>query len=81
MQVRVKLFAAAHDLAGRDVVAVAVAEAATIADVRAALVAAVPALANVVSHSLWAIGAQCASDTARVTEQSDIALIPPVSGG
>lgn len=81
MKVRVKLFAVAKERAGSEVVTVEVADGATVADVRQALIAAVPALASVVPHALWAVDAEYAADTARVTEQSEIALIPPVSGG
>jgi sulfur-carrier protein len=81
MKVRVRLFAAAKDLAGRDVLPLEVAAPATIADIRTALLAAAPALANIVPHALWAVDTQYALESTRVTEQSEIALIPPVSGG
>jgi molybdopterin converting factor small subunit len=81
MKVRVRLFAAAKDLAGCDVLPIEVAECATIADVRTALLAAEPALANIVPHALWAVDTQYALESTPVAEQSEIALIPPVSGG
>jgi molybdopterin converting factor subunit 1 len=81
MKVRVKLFAVAKERAGSDALTVEVTDDATVADVRQALIAAVPALAMVVSHALWAVDAEYAPDTAPVTERSAVALIPPVSGG
>jgi molybdopterin converting factor subunit 1 len=81
MNVRVKLFAAAKDLAGQDVVTVEVAEAATIADIRKSLQIANPALSKIIPHALWAVNAQYASESTPVNEQSEVALIPPVSGG
>jgi molybdopterin converting factor small subunit len=81
MRVHVRLFAAAKDLAGRDKVSVEVADGATIAEVRTALIAAVPALTSIVPHALWAVDTQYAPESTRVTERSEIALIPPVSGG
>jgi len=81
MRVRVKLFAVARELAGRSEVEIAVAEGATVADVRQALAAAVPALAEVLPHTLLAVDAQYANETTVVTEQTELALIPPVSGG
>lgn len=81
MKVRVKLFAAAKELAGRDELEIDVPASATIADARAAVVAALPALDRIVAHSVWAVGAEYVHDNTPLTETSDIALIPPVSGG
>ena len=81
MRVRVKLFAAARDLACCDTTTVEVPDSATIAEVRAALLATTPALANIVPHALWAVDTEYATDNTSVTEESEIALIPPVSGG
>ncbi len=81
MNVQVKLFAAAKDLARSEAVTVEVVDGATIAEVREALLAAVPALASIVPHALWAVDARYSPENTRVTKQSEIALIPPVSGG
>ncbi|HEY4232728.1 MAG TPA: MoaD/ThiS family protein [Lacipirellulaceae bacterium] len=81
MTVRVKLFAVAKQLAGRGEVAVEVATGATVADVERALIAAVPALADVVAHARWAVDAEFAKTETGVAAQSEVALIPPVSGG
>jgi molybdopterin converting factor small subunit len=81
MTIRVKLFAVAKQVAGRGEVAVEVADGATVANVERAVVAAVPALAAVVVHARWAVDAEFASDTKVVTSASEVALIPPVSGG
>lgn len=81
MNVRVKLFAVAKELAGKDVLVVSVPECSTIADVERAAIATEPALARIIPHSLWAIGTDYVADDAPVTQNSDVALIPPVSGG
>jgi molybdopterin converting factor subunit 1 len=81
MTVRVKLFAVARQLAGSDELAIDLADGATIADVRRALAAAVPALGDVLPHAMLAVDAAYASETTVVDEQSEVALIPPVSGG
>jgi molybdopterin converting factor subunit 1 len=81
MIVRVKLFAAAKDLAKTDTLAVDVPDGATVSRLRAAVVAKVPALERIVVHSLWAVGTEYVRDDDKLTEQSDVALIPPVSGG
>jgi molybdopterin converting factor small subunit len=81
MNVRVKLFAAAKEVAGRDEITVELADGATLGDARHALAAAVPALGRILPHALWAVDAAYADDDAIVDERSDVALIPPVSGG
>jgi molybdopterin converting factor subunit 1 len=81
MRVCVKLFAVAHELAGRSEVEVVVADGATVGQVRQALAAAVPTLGDVLPHALLAVDAEYVGDATIVTEQSELALIPPVSGG
>jgi molybdopterin converting factor small subunit len=81
MKVRVKLFAVAKELAGRDELEIDIPGRATIADVKQAVLAAVPALERIVPHSLWTVGTEYVHDNTQLTETSDIALIPPVSGG
>jgi len=81
MTVRVTLFALARELAGRDELSVELQGGRTVADLRRALVAAAPALARVLPHSLLAVDAQYAGDETTIDQQSEIALIPPVSGG
>ena len=77
----VLLFAAARDLAGADRVAVELAPGATVADLRAALAARVPALAGLMANSAVAVNHDFADD-ARVVEAGDeVAVVPPVSGG
>jgi molybdopterin synthase catalytic subunit len=81
MRVRVQLFAVAREVAACDELAVEAADGATIADVKNVVLAAVPALDGILAHARWAVDAEFVPDDHRVTEQSDIALIPPVSGG
>jgi molybdopterin converting factor small subunit len=81
MIVRVNLFAAAKQAAGTGEVAVEVSPQAKLADVEAALVKLVPPLASIANHARWAVDAEFASRDATITPESEIALIPPVSGG
>jgi molybdopterin converting factor subunit 1 len=81
MKVRVKLFAVAKELAGCDELSVELPAGATIRDLRSAVVVASPALARIVPYALWAVGAEYAADDALLSQQSEVALIPPVSGG
>lgn len=81
MIVRVKLFAVAKQAAGVDSIEIEVPEQATVADVRRALIAAVPALSPAAKFLLFAVDAEYAGDQMVVTPKSEIACIPPVSGG
>ena len=82
MKVRIKLFAVARQLAGRDEVEVELlGEAAQVADLRAALVAACPQLGQVARHLMIAVDTEYASDSTPITKDSEVAVIPPVSGG
>lgn len=81
MKVQVKLFAAAKESAQADSLTIEVPAGATIADLRNAAAAQCPPLAAILPHCLWAVGANYADDHTELTEQSEVALIPPVSGG
>jgi molybdopterin converting factor subunit 1 len=81
MKVRVKLFAVARELVGRDRVEIELPEQPTIGQLRDALAVQMPALAGLARHVMFAIGTQYADDRAVIGEASDVACIPPVSGG
>lgn len=81
MIVRVKLFAFAKQAAGAEAVEVTVSDAATVADVRRALLAAVPDLVPAAKHLLFAVNTEYASDARVVSATDEVACIPPVSGG
>jgi molybdopterin converting factor subunit 1 len=81
MMVRVKLFAVAKQLTGRSEVTIEVDDGATVASVERALLTAMPALADVVTHARWAVDAEFANGETVILPQSEVALIPPVSGG
>jgi molybdopterin converting factor small subunit len=81
MKVRVQLFAVAREIAGNKEISVEVREGATVADVRDAVIAAAPDLGPIVPHARWAVDTQFAADGKVVAATSEIALIPPVSGG
>ena len=81
MTVRVKLFAAARELAGAGEIAVDGAEGATVGDVERAVLAAIPALEKLTSHARWAVDESFAAAGTKIGANSQVALIPPVSGG
>jgi sulfur-carrier protein len=79
--VSVRLFARARDLAGTSTITVDLPEAATVADLRQALVCKCPALGTIARSLLVAIGTDYASDAAPITPGAEVACFPPVSGG
>jgi molybdopterin converting factor subunit 1 len=81
MKIRVRLFAVAKELAGSESITVDFPTAATLGDVRQAVERQFPALRPVLRHSVWAVDAAYANDQTSVNERSDVAVIPPVSGG
>ena len=82
MKVRVKLFAAARQQVGQDVVHVELPESATVADLRAAVGRrSFPRLQSWASHLLFAVNHQYATDDVPLTADAEIAGFPPVSGG
>ena len=81
MRVRVKLFAAAKQLAGQVVVQVELPESATVADLRRQLAVRFPALRHWVPHLLFAVDHRYATDDVSLAPDAEIAGFPPVSGG
>ena len=81
MKVRVRLFAVAKQVAGRESVEIDLPEGATIAQLREQLGARVPRLAKIIDQMMFAIDVQYANDQTRIPPGADVACIPPVSGG
>ena len=81
MKVHVRLFALARQRAGRPEVVVELPEPATVADLKRSLVEALPELAPLASSLMIAVDSEYAGDDQVVAPGSEIAVIPPVSGG
>ena len=81
MNVVVRLFAAAREIAGCDPISVEIPSPATVGALRTALNSALPALAPLAERSLIAVNAAYADDGATISANDEVALIPPVSGG
>jgi molybdopterin converting factor subunit 1 len=81
MQVRVRLFARARDLAGRDAVVLEVPGGATAGDLRRRLADEHPALRGLLQRSALAVNSEFAEDDLTLPLDAEIALLPPVSGG
>lgn len=81
MMVRLRLFAAARERAGREVVELTVDAPCTVGTLRTALVEQLPALRDLAPHLLFAVDRQYAAEETQIEPDSDLAGFPPVSGG
>ena len=81
MKQRILLFARARDLAGGDSVEVEIPEGATVGEMRAALLAQVPALSPIAGSLFVAVNNSYASDETKIMAGAEVACFPPVSGG
>lgn len=81
MKVEVQLFAVARQIAGRPMVAIDLAETATVADLRRRLGEVCPALAPLLPGMMFALEDQYLGDHQQLPAGGTVACIPPVSGG
>jgi len=81
MNVNVKLFARARDVAGADCVTVELPEPARVGDLRAALCERYPDLRPLARSLLISLGIDYAKDDAPIRPGDELACFPPVSGG
>jgi molybdopterin converting factor subunit 1 len=81
MNVQIRLFARAREIAGAEVVTVRVQEGATVKMIREQLALDFPALANLLVRCALAVDGEFADDAQLVPARAEIAVLPPVSGG
>lgn len=81
MQATLLLFAAAKQKAGTSSLVLNLPEPATVADLKAALATACPALAPYMPSMRIAVDAEYAADDRAIPPGAELAAIPPVSGG
>jgi molybdopterin converting factor small subunit len=81
MRIRLLAFATAADALGARESELELPEAATVAVLRARLLARAPALAPLGSRLAIAVDGALADDGAPVPPGAEVALLPPVSGG
>lgn len=81
MNVTIQLFAAAKETAGTSTLKVSLPDDATIVALRDAIAQEQPALANLASHSMFAIADDYVSNDKTLSHGDVVAMIPPVSGG
>ena len=78
MNVTVRVFAAYAEALGANTAVVTLPDAATVADLRAAVARLAPAMPP---RPLIAVNAQYASDDTTILAHDELAVIPPVAGG
>jgi molybdopterin converting factor small subunit len=81
MRCRVMLFAAAAEALGQTSIDLELSPDCTIGELRRKLAERSPKLSPLLPRMLFAIDTEYATDDARITPLSEIACIPPVSGG
>ncbi len=81
MKVAIKLFAVARQRIGSGTIEVELPADVTVAKLRSALAEQFPPLVDILPHTRIALNNEYATDTTPITPTTDIALIPPVSGG
>ena len=81
MTIDVHLFAGARDRVSKSSVRVEVMEGCTVGQLRRRLTEDFPLLADIVPRAMIAVNADYASDGMSIRQGSEVALIPPVSGG
>jgi len=81
MIVNIKLFAVARQRIGHGTIEVELPADPTVSHLRAALAEQYPPLADILPHIRIAVNNEYATDTTKVASATEIALIPPVSGG
>jgi molybdopterin converting factor subunit 1 len=81
MTISVRLFARARDLADSDTLNVELPQGATVADLRRRVAATCPALREFLPRCAVAVGDDFAADEVTISNDAEVAIIPPVSGG
>lgn len=82
MELQVRLFARAKDLAGHDSVVVRLAgDTPNVGELKRALSEQFPQLTAIVPHLHVAIGTDYAKDTTPLSSADSVSCFPPVSGG
>lgn len=81
MRVRVKLFAAAREIAGQGEVTVELREGRTVGDLIEQLFIQFPGLKEIAGSLVFAVNREVSERTVNLHEGDEVGVIPPVSGG
>ena len=81
MKVKVVLFASARDLLNQREVELSLSSSATVGELKRELTRQFPELTDLVKRSALSVDHEFAVERDRLSEEAEVALIPPVSGG
>ena len=81
MIVKLLLFAAAKEIAGTEQIEIELEKDCTVEQLKIALIAKHPELAELTKRSAFAVEQIFSSDQTQINADSEVAMIPPVSGG
>jgi len=81
MNISVRLFARAKELAGTDHCQLELPVDACVADLRAQMLSQFPALEPIAARLLVAVNSEYAQDHDSLNDHCEVAMFPPVSGG
>jgi molybdopterin converting factor subunit 1 len=81
MEVTVRLFARARDLAGADSLQLTLPAGTTVGELRRRLAAERPALAALLERCALAVEDEFVAGTVILRDKNEVAVLPPVSGG
>jgi molybdopterin converting factor subunit 1 len=81
MQINVKLFASAREVAGGESITVELPTGATVGRLRQELMERLPEARDLLARSMFAIDCEYAADAKGIEPSAEIACVPPVSGG
>ena len=81
MNLQIRLFAAARQLAERETLDIECPDEITVGELRRAVARACPALDPLLPHVRFAVNAEYAAEQQVVRPSDQVACIPPVSGG
>ena len=81
MKIKVALFASAREILGQNEIELELSEPATVADLKRKLVERFPEANDLVVRSAVSVDHEFAMEATGLDRDSEIALIPPVSGG
>ena len=81
MKIKVVMFAVARDMINESSVELELSDSATVGDLKQALTSQYPKLNEIVLRSAFSVNHEYALDQTKLTENVEVALIPPVSGG
>ena len=81
MTIGVKLFAIVREAAGASALTMELPDGATVADAREELLRRLPAAAPHLRGCAFAVNRNYSTESARLSDGDEVAVIPPVSGG